>query len=73
MYPLNLFTLFPPFPRNDRVFVAMSFDKAFQKRWEEVIKPAISSVKIDGIFLEPHRIDMRKVSDSSARSRKNRR
>ena len=64
MYPLNLFTLFPPFPRNNRVFVAMSFDEAFRKRWDEVISPAISSVRLTGIPLEPHRVDMRRVSDS---------
>lgn len=64
MYPLNLFTLFPPFPRNNRVFVAMSFDEAFRKRWDEVIARAISSVQLGGISLEPHRVDMRRVSDS---------
>ena len=64
MYPLNLFTLFPPFPRNNRVFVAMSFNEAFRKRWDDVIGPAVGSVRLNGIPLEPHRADMRKVSDS---------
>lgn len=34
MYPRNYFDFFPPFPRNLRVFVAMSFDDRFKKRWE---------------------------------------
>jgi hypothetical protein len=42
----------------------MSFDEAFRRRWEEVIGPAISLVRLSGIPLQPHRVDMRRVSDS---------
>lgn len=59
MYPLDVFNLFPPFPRNDNVFVAMSFDKKFNNRWENVIEPAIREVG-----LNPFRIDKRTISDS---------
>jgi hypothetical protein len=59
MYPLNVFNLFPPFPRNNNVFVAMSFDKKFENRWENVIKPAINEVG-----LKPYRVDQKTISDS---------
>ena len=59
MYPHHYLSLFPPFPREPKVFVAMSFDSRFDSRWENVIAPAVRSVQ-----LEPIRVDTRKVSDS---------
>jgi hypothetical protein len=59
MYPAHGLALFPPFPRNNRVFVAMSFAHEFQHRWEAVIAPGIT---VAG--LEPFRIDMPRVSGS---------
>lgn len=59
MYPLNVFNLFPPFPRNNNVFVAMNFDKKSENRWKNVIEPAIQEVG-----LEPFRVDKRVISDS---------
>lgn len=66
MYPSTYFGLFPPFPRDDRAFVAISFDKQFDARWTNVIDPAIRAVPngTDGPSLQPHRVDLRKVSDS---------
>lgn len=68
MYPLNIFNLFPPFPRENKVFVAMDFDEKFERRWKEVIVPAVKDVPIDssinGSKLEPYRVDMKWVSDS---------
>ena len=64
MYPNTFFSLFPPFPRNNKVFVAMSFDKRFDARWENVIKPAIARVAINTDRLEAQRVDARVVSDS---------
>lgn len=64
MYPNQYFSLFPPFPRENRVFVAMSFDEQFSARWEEVIVPAIRSTKYEGGPLEPHRVDAKRISDS---------
>ena len=64
MYPLNLFSLFPPFPRENKVFVAMSFDKRFGKRWAEAISPGVRNVQFHGAALEPYRVDAAKVSDS---------
>lgn len=64
MYPHNFFTLFPPFPRKNIVFVAMSFDSKFDKRWEDVIIPAIKSTTYDGNPLKPCRVDISTASDS---------
>lgn len=64
MYPLNLFSLFPPFPRENKVFVAMSFDRGFDKRWEEVIIPGVQEITVNGTPLEPYRVDIGKDSDS---------
>lgn len=64
MYPNRYFALFPPFPRRNAVFVAMSFDPAFNARWETVIVPAITSERVNGIALEPHRVDTKRLGDS---------
>lgn len=64
MYPANFFGLFPPFPREETVFVAMSFDPRFDQRWSEVIAPAISDVQRNGKSLKPIRVDTRRISDS---------
>lgn len=64
MYPQNYFALFPPFPRKSKVFVAMSFDDRFTERYEKVIAPGIRQVLEKGVFLEPHRVDARRISDS---------
>jgi len=63
MHPQNYFSLFPPFPRNNDVFVAMSFDERFNSRWENVIKPAFEE-PINGVLLNPYRVNMRIISDS---------
>ena len=64
MYPLNLFSLFPPFPRENKVFVAMSFDREFDKRWKEVIIPGVKEISANETPLEPYRVDIGKSSDS---------
>jgi hypothetical protein len=64
MYPLQILSLFPAFPRDDRVFVAMSFEARFEARWTNVLEPAIRSANIDGRPLVPFRVDARRVSDS---------
>jgi len=42
----------------------MSFDKRFDSRWRDVIAPAIKVVTVNEKYLEPQRVDVRKVSDS---------
>lgn len=68
MYPSTFFNIFPPFPRDKKVFVAMSFDKRFDNRWNNVIKPSIESVEWQindesGVFLA-ERVDARRIGDS---------
>lgn len=64
MYPAHFLALFPPFPRKEEVFVAMSFDTRFNARWSTVIDPAIRSILVNGRPLQPCRVDTRSVSDS---------
>jgi hypothetical protein len=64
MFPRNYFGLFPPYPRDNKVFVAMSFEDRFQSRWNEVISPAIRNVIRQGTPLQPVRVDARLISDS---------
>lgn len=64
MFPASYFALFPPFPRDDRVFVAMSFDAQFDRRWSEVLVPAISDVRRNDNRLMPHRVDLSRRGDS---------
>jgi hypothetical protein len=64
MYPQNFVSLFPPFPRNNKVFVAMSFDERLTSRWQNVIRPAIEMVRLGDRPLQSVRVDAGKVSDS---------
>lgn len=64
MYPANFFGLFPPFPRDNKIFVAMSFDSRFDDRWKNVLEPAINSVHINEVPLEAVRVDARRIGDS---------
>jgi hypothetical protein len=64
MYPATLFGLFPPFPRNLKVFVAMSFNARFDHRWTHVLKPAIESIALNNQPLQAHRADSSLSGDS---------
>ena len=64
MYPGEILNLFPPFPRTNMVFVAMSFDDAFFPRWKKVLEPALSKIEVNGEKLNPHRVDLANKSDS---------
>lgn len=64
MYPNTYFNLFPPFPRNNDVFVIMSFDDRFTSRWTDVIAPALASIHVNDTPLRPHRVDARQIGDS---------
>ena len=48
----------------DSVFVAMSFDPRFDKRFSEVMQPAIEAEPIAGLSLKAHRVDISKSGDS---------
>lgn len=47
-----------------QVFVAMSFQDKYQSRFENVIAPAIRAISVDGVNLEPYRVDLSKTGDS---------
>jgi hypothetical protein len=64
LYPAQFFGLFPPFPRDETVFVAMPFDEKFRTRWEKVIDKAIRSVSVNDTRLTPVRVDARVIGDS---------
>lgn len=64
MYPAELLNLFPPFPRTDVVFVAMSFDHRFDDLWDKVIEPAVGQVQWQGGPLKAHRVNLTMKSDS---------
>ena len=64
MYPAELLNLFPPFPKTNMVFVAMSFDAKFDSRWGNVLCPAIEKVEITDEKLSPYRVDLSRKNDS---------
>lgn len=64
MFPSNYLSLFPAFPKNYKVFVAMSFDSKFDNRYSSVIEPALRRVQVNDRSLEPYRVDARTISDS---------
>src|SRR5690242_13094536 len=59
MYPAQFFNLFPPFPKTNTCFVAMSFADEMKARWENVLEPGIRDAG-----LAPYRVDIKKISDS---------
>lgn len=42
----------------------MSFDRAYEARWLNVISRAVNLIEINGQPLEPHRVDFRSAGDS---------
>lgn len=64
MFPSTYLSLFPAFPKNNKVFVAMSFDSRFDHRYTSVIEPALRAIKVNDQNLEPYRLDTRTISDS---------
>lgn len=47
-----------------QIFVAMSFDDKYKPRFNDIIAPAIHSIKVGGVSLEPYRVDLSKTGDS---------
>ena len=64
MYPAEILALFPPFPREDKIFVAMFFDHRFDARWKDVLKPSIEGIEWHSRRLQAHRVDLTRKSDS---------
>ncbi len=64
MYPLELLRLFPPFPKTNMIFVAMSFDDEFKPRWENVLEPAAKEIIVNDEKLFSHRVDLSDKNDA---------
>jgi hypothetical protein len=47
-----------------QIFVAMSFTKRYQERYDRVIAPAIRQIRVNDTRLEPCRVDLSKSGDS---------
>jgi hypothetical protein len=64
MHPNVFLNTFWRMEVRNEVFVAMSFDPRYQARFDNVIAPAIRSILINGIPLQPYRVDLSKSGDS---------
>lgn len=47
-----------------QIFVAMSFAEVYKQRFEQVIAPAIRGIQVNGVPLQPYRVDLSKSGDS---------
>lgn len=64
MYPQLFLKTFWRLELEPQVFVAMSLADEYRSRFEDVIKPAICSLTVDGIQLTPKRVDLSKTGDT---------
>jgi len=64
MHPQLFLKTFWQMEVRSQIFVAMSFNKKYNERFDEIIAPAIRSTIIDGIRMEPYRVDLSKSGDS---------
>ncbi len=64
MHPQLFLKTFWRMELKPQIFVAMSFDDKYESRFKEIIAPAIRSIKVDGVSLEPYRVDLSKTGDS---------
>lgn len=64
MHPQLFLKTFWQIEFRPQIFVAMSFEPRYKSRFDEVIAPAIRSITVGGVKLEPYRVDMSKSGDS---------
>ena len=64
MHPQLFLKTFWRMELKPQIFVAMSFDDKYKSRFKDIIAPAIRSIKVDGVSLEPYRVDLSKTGDS---------
>ena len=64
MYPQLFLETFWRMEFEPQIFVAMSFAERYKSRFDEIITPAISSIKFNGVQLRPYRVDISKSGDS---------
>jgi hypothetical protein len=64
MHPRVFLETFWRLELRPQIFVAMSFDDTYKKRFDEVIAPAIQSIQVGNVNLKPYRVDNSKTGDS---------
>ena len=64
MHPNVFLRTFWQMELRPEIFVAMTFGEDYQARYDDVIAPAIRSVDVGGVSLEPRRVDESKSGDS---------
>jgi len=64
LHPQSFLKTFWRLELRPQVFVAMSYSPRYEARYREVIEPAIRSLQIDKVSLEPYRVDISKSGDS---------
>ena len=64
MHPNAYLSTFWRLELKPQIFVAMSFSRDYQVRFDQVIAPAIESIAVRGVTLKPFRVDISKSGDS---------
>jgi hypothetical protein len=64
MHPNSFLRTFWQLEVKPQIFVAMSFAPEYRVRYEQVISPAISSIRVNETPLRPYRVDTSKSGDS---------
>jgi hypothetical protein len=64
MFPNLFLKTFWEMDLRPQIFVAMSFAEVYQRRFEDVIAPAISNIRVGNVQLQPYRVDTSKSGDS---------
>lgn len=64
MHPNTYLRNFWQLELRPQIFVAMSFAPQYQQRFADVIAPAIREISVDGVALQPLRVDLSKSGDS---------
>lgn len=64
MHPQTFLKTFWRMELRPQVFVAMSFAPQYQRRFDEVIAPAVRELTVNGVRLKPQRVDISKSGDS---------
>ena len=64
MHPQVYLNTFWKMEVKPQVFVAMSFAPQYNHRYEKIIAPAIESLIVNGVRMDPYRVDISKSGDS---------
>ena len=64
MHPQLFLRTFWRLELRPQIFVAMSFLEKYQSRFDDIITPAICSIRINDVQMKPYRVDISKSGDS---------